>query len=761
MLAIDNSEVIAQLTDSAKDFCRRALPLRRLRALREQRSSFDRARWREMADLGWTALVVPEPRGGLDLGAAGAASVCRELGHVVAGEPLVETAITAAALLVALDPTENRLATLLSGEKIFSCASAASWQAATSVAATTKGSMYVLTGQLDNFPIAPEADYLVLPAACEGRLAVFCVRADSPGLKISPQTLADGTRDGCATFVAVHCESGNRLAGDEDPLPQVQHALALSGIAGSAYLLGLCEALLEMTLEYVRVRRQFGRAIGSFQALQHRLVDMYLQVRLTASALNEAVIACDSGGNAKRAAARVRHRACETAHLVIREAVQMHGAIGYTEQCDVALFVQRALVLVARYGDALEALTVATESATISAIGVQSVAEHEPMNGDWNSLADEAFRGTVRAWVEANYPTPLRHFPGQVRWAQIREWHQRLLARGWAAPAWPVQYGGMGLAPSKMLIFIEELERWGVARAPDQGIVMIGPILFEYGTPEQRERYLKSALSGDNLWCQGYSEPNAGSDLASLATSAVIEGDEFVVTGQKTWTTHALDATHMYCLVRTDQNAKPQRGISFLLIDLNQPGVTVRPIVNLGGHVDFCEVFLDQVRVPRENLVGELNQGWTIAKALLGHERLFVGSPRLCQHALNQLRELAQATGKTRDPVFMDALTRISLDIGDLEALYTEFAAVIKRGGALGADVALLKIGATETYVRLSEMIVKAAGAAGGVQGKIDFNGVVIDVLSHYYSARPAPIYAGSNEIQRNIIAKHVLQLPS
>ena len=208
-------------------------------------------------------------------------------------------------------------------------------------------------------------------------------------------------------------------------------------------------------------------------------------------------------------------------------------------------------------------------------------------------------------------------------------------------------------------------------------------------------------------------------------------------------------------------NAKPQAGISFLLIDLAQPGVTVRPIVNLGGHVDFCEVFLDKVRVPRENLVGELNQGWTIAKSLLGHERLFVGSPKLCQHALHQLRELLEASGQIAQPAVRERLIRITQDVRDLEALYGEFAAIVKQGGVPGADISVLKIWSTETYVRLSEMMLEAAGSAAGVVGKQAFGAAQIDVLSHFYNARPAPIYAGSNEIQRNILAKLVLGLPA
>ena len=750
------------LRDSVADYCARALAPRRLRALRTTGHSFDRDIWAEMVGLGWCGLTVPEAQGGLGLGAAAVASVCRQLGRVVAAEPIIECGVVAASLLAAAAGQEQRLNALLDGSTFYTCPwSPAAWQ--TPLQMARDGEDFVLNGTLAQVPLANEADVILVPGMCDDVLRLCAVPRTSAGLTVQVRELADGTRDARLRCVALRCSSSAVMAITPSA---VQQALALGAVAGSAYLIGLCEALFETTLDYLRTRRQFGRALGSFQALQHRAVDMYMHLRLCAAALDEAISAWDHGGDTQLACARVRLRASDTATMVVRESIQLHGAIGYTEQCDVSLYVQRALVMGARLSGAITQLrTLPTllhgERAAETALPEPLPDSYSPPNGDWNEVEDRIFRSTVRNWIEAHYPAELRHAPGQLRWAEIRDWHARLVARGWAAPAWPREYGGMGLGPSKMLIFIEELERWGVARAPDQGIVMIGPILQAHGSPEQRERYLRHALSGDQIWCQGYSEPNAGSDLASLATTAVLQGDEFIVNGQKTWTTHGMDATHMYCLVRTDPKAKPQAGISFVLIDLDQPGVTVRPIINLGGHVDFCEVFLDNVRVPLANLVGPLNQGWTIAKSLLGHERLFVGSPKLCQHALHQLRELAHADGRLADPIFVDALVRIALDVLDLEALYGDYAAMIKRGEEPGIDISILKIWSTETYVRLSELIVAAAGEAGGVRGPITFGEAQIDVLSHFYNARPAPIYAGSNEIQRNIIAKHVLELPT
>ncbi|MCB1749527.1 MAG: acyl-CoA dehydrogenase family protein, partial [Gammaproteobacteria bacterium] len=273
-------------------------------------------------------------------------------------------------------------------------------------------------------------------------------------------------------------------------------------------------------------------------------------------------------------------------------------------------------------------------------------------------------------------------------------------------------------------------------------------------------RYLPPILAGENVWCQGYSEPNAGSDLASLRTEAVADGDEFVINGQKTWTTLAQDATHMFCLARTSKEGKQQEGISFFLIDFKQPGVTIRPIRNIAGHEEFCEVFLDDVRVPADCLVGGINKGWTIAKALLGFERIFIGSPKQSQYCLKRLEVMAEAGGLDRDPAFAERLARLKLDVLDLETTYQRFADIVRRGEALGPDVSLLKIWGTETFARLSELMVEAAGAEGAVTGKFAVGDAEVDVMSQFYNARPATIYGGSNEIQRNIIAKNVLALP-
>jgi alkylation response protein AidB-like acyl-CoA dehydrogenase len=381
------------------------------------------------------------------------------------------------------------------------------------------------------------------------------------------------------------------------------------------------------------------------------------------------------------------------------------------------------------------------------------------MSTDWNALNTETFRTQVRDFFEREYPQELRYPKRRLRWAEIRDWTLKLADHGWLAPSWPTRFGGMGLAPEKLIAFIEEQERHGVARAPDMGISMVGPLLIQHGSDAQRVQYLPRILSCENIWCQGYSEPNSGSDLASLRTEAVEDGDDFIVNGQKTWTTLAQDATHIFLLVRTDKDAKKQEGISFLLADMKTPGITVRPIRNIAGHEDFCEVFFENVRVPRSQRVGELNKGWTIAKALLSFERIFLGSPKQSQYALARVREAAELLGLFDDAVFTDRYTQLALDVADLGTLYTRFVEQVKRGETLGPDVSMLKIFATETYSRLANLLVDVAGSSGSTPGDIDLDGNHIDVLTTFYNARPATIYGGSNEIQRNILATNVLQL--
>jgi alkylation response protein AidB-like acyl-CoA dehydrogenase len=392
------------------------------------------------------------------------------------------------------------------------------------------------------------------------------------------------------------------------------------------------------------------------------------------------------------------------------------------------------------------------------------------------SAEDRAFREEVRSFIAANYPAETRR--KQIAREELgREdylgWHRILAARGWSAPAWPVEYGGTGWSAVQRYIFSEEIARADCVRLLPFGLQMVAPVIQTFGTQEQKARFLPGILSGEVWWSQGYSEPGAGSDLASLRTRAVRDGDHYVVNGQKTWTTLAQFADWGFFLVRTDPEVKPQEGISFLLIDMTSPGVTVRPIITLDGAHEVNEVWLEDVRVPVENRVHDENKGWTCAKFLLAHERSGIAAVGASKHGIEKVREIAAAEisgGRPLidDPFFARKLAELEIDLMALE--YTELRALASEaaGHGPGPESSLLKIKGTEIQQRITELAVEAVGVyAAPDESRFPHEGdnwpigpaYAGGAAPTYLNMRKASIYGGSNEIQRNIIAKMVLGL--
>jgi alkylation response protein AidB-like acyl-CoA dehydrogenase len=379
-----------------------------------------------------------------------------------------------------------------------------------------------------------------------------------------------------------------------------------------------------------------------------------------------------------------------------------------------------------------------------------------------DTSAEAAFRIEVRTWLEANLPASLRDRATRPPPDELMPWYRTLSEKGWIAPHWPKRYGGMGATLNEQVIMTEELARIGAPHLPVQGLNHIGPILMEFGTDGQKARHLPPILSGTVIWAQGYSEPGAGSDLASLSTRATRNGDHFVVRGQKIWTTWAHHSDWMYALVRTDPQAEPRHaGISFLLIDLHSPGVRVRPIKTIAGDDEFSEVFLDDVIVPAENLVGQLNAGWRIANALLGHERLGTSSPQFALIALERVKTMARATGIMADPAFQDRLAAASIDVTALAAMFSHAVELTNHERSLGPEASAIKIFGTELLQTLNDLLIEAAGGhAAAVQPVTTVFGEV-DIATAFLHSRRVTIYGGSSEIQRNVLARRVLNLPS
>ena len=388
------------------------------------------------------------------------------------------------------------------------------------------------------------------------------------------------------------------------------------------------------------------------------------------------------------------------------------------------------------------------------------------------SPEETAFRDEVRAWIRESLPTELRDKVLNYRELtkdDLLRWHKILAKKGWIAPSWPKEWGGTDWTVVQRYIFEEECGAAGTPPIVSFGVRMCAPVLLRFGTDAQKQRFLPRIYNGDDFWVQGYSEPGSGSDLASLKTRAVRDGDHYVVTGQKIWTTLGHYGDWIFCLVRTDtKTEKRQDGISFLLIDMKTPGITVRPIILMDQGHEVNEVFFDEVKVPAEHLVHEEGKGWTVAKYLLGYERMGTGNIAVSKRELARVKDLAAKATKDgrpllEDPRFRDRLSRVEVELMALEITNMRFLDQLRGGRAPGADVSMLKIKGTEIQQSLTELAMQTAGpfaqAFRPVNAEASFDRLTASLVPRYCNVRKATIYAGSNEIQRNIIAKATLGL--
>ena len=393
------------------------------------------------------------------------------------------------------------------------------------------------------------------------------------------------------------------------------------------------------------------------------------------------------------------------------------------------------------------------------------------MDAGW-SQDDIAFRHEVRAFTARSLPADIRDKVVSGRPLQRDDhmrWQDILAQKGWIAGFWPAQFGGCDWTPAQSYIFQEETTYAGAPWLLPFGVNYVGPVIYTYGSEAQKAQHLPGILSNQVFWCQGYSEPNAGSDLARLSTRAVRDGDSYVVNGSKIWTSMAHWADWIFALVRTDPQAKPQRGISFLLIDLRTPGISIRPIRSIEGAHHLNQVFFDNVRVPAENLVGQENEGWTYAKFLLGHERVLSAEIGKAKRMLDRLRGIAAGRGLADDPAHRQRLATLETDLLALEWTTLRMLDAVMDGSAPGFEASVLKLRGSTIVQAIAEYTVDALGpealAFDPARLEAETNDPAADALRHmgivseFLFQRAPTIWGGSNEIQRNIIAKHALGL--
>jgi alkylation response protein AidB-like acyl-CoA dehydrogenase len=398
------------------------------------------------------------------------------------------------------------------------------------------------------------------------------------------------------------------------------------------------------------------------------------------------------------------------------------------------------------------------------------------------SQEEETFRAQVCAFLDAELPSDIREksrLGKRLSKDDFIRWQKILNAKGWGAVMWPKRFGGTGWNIVQQHIFEEERVEAGAPPQIAFAFKMVAPVLMAFGNPQQQDYFLPRILSGEHWWCQGYSEPGAGSDLASLKTSAVRSGDLYVVNGQKTWNTMGQYADWIFCLVRTSTAGRPQEGISFLLIDMKTPGITVRPITLLDGEPEVNEIWFDNVAVPLANRVGEENQGWTYAKFLLNHERANNAGVGTCKRALKKLKQIAReqvANGRPliEDPRFRDRIAQVELELMALEITNLRvLSSMVNEKQALGPEVSVLKIKGSEIQQQIAELQMHALGhdALPYLHEALDANWSVDPLMGEhyrpyapplsgqYFNLRKTTIYAGSSEVQKNIISRHILGL--
>ncbi len=742
----------------------------------------DSASWAGFADLGWLGLTLPEAYGGMGPAPVEVSILAEALGRNLVRQPWVGSIVLAAGLLAKVAPpsvADTLLPSVADGSVrlAFAHMEAGSRACASHVAATARAEdgawrlsgrkVAVVGGDVaTHFLVTVRTGHAVRD---EAGIALFLLPRTEPGLVVDSVPGLDGTATTALELDGVTINAAGLLAADSFPaiVLAIDHAL----LAWCAESVGAMDRLLASTVEYTGTRKQFGRALGANQAVRHRIATMAVAVEEVRSLTQRAALLLSAAPSARRrAVAAAKCKTGRAARSVAEQAVQLHGGMGVTEELPIGGFLRRILAIDVLFGSAEDQLR------RHAAFG------DEPADADAASLfqldaTDHRFRDEVRGFIADHLTPELRR--AQDLTASVyaepdvsQPWHRALHARGWVAPNWPVEYGGTGWTTTQRYLFESEMSHAGAPMLHPQGLRLVGPVIMRFGTEEQKRRYLPRILSGEDYWCQGYSEPEAGSDLASLKTRAERDGDHYVVNGTKMWTTHAHHANRMFALVRTSQEPKRQDGISFLLIDMASPGISVRPIMTIGGDHEVNQVFLDDVRVPVANRVGGEGEGWGYGKFLLANERgSAIVSGRL-RRALRRVKHLAETyvDGERplrHDPAVAARLSEIEIDIDALEMMEMRVLTASQTEEKPGASTSsILKLRVSQLHQAIAQLGLQVIGPDALVWEpqrpfyRLDHQGMLpeaaLPAAARYLDTRAYTIFGGTAEIQHDIIARSV-----
>ena len=726
-------DMVARLLDAENGFEARR---ERLNATPPDRMAL----WPHLAEQGIIGVGFREDSGGFGGTMRDLAVVMAEIGRTLAVEPLLSS-VLGGRLLADAGP-------VIAGKQVLTLAIAEGFDPF-ALPATRVDADDRISGQKIAVRHADLADVLIVSATRNGEAGLWSVEASEAVIK--HYRLIDGSSAGTITFTDAPARKVGNAAAFSDLA-----ARACVGLAAEAA--GIIAILTAATFAYLRTRKQFGVPLSSFQALQHRAADMFAAAEQSRILTGRAIDAIDKNASGALAlASAAKALADELGKHVAHEAVQLHGGMGVSDELNISHGLRRLAAIRAEWGSSDIHL------ARFAALGGASLDESEEL---------AAFRSEVRAFVATNLPADIAAKGAKgmemgkddyVRWQKI------LYAHNWFAAAWPREHGGAGWDLERQLVFLQEASINNAPMIIPYGVNMVGPVLHVFGTDEQRAAHLPGILTSDVWWCQGYSEPNSGSDLASLKTSAVRDGDDYVVNGTKMWTTEAHWADWMHCLVRTDKDVKAQAGISFLLIDMKTPGITITPIITIDGQHHTNQLFFDDVRVPVSNLVGGEGQGWTIAKFLLSNERVAIADTGPKLRLLGQIKAmLAGLEASPTKALITQKLASAEIQLLTLCALEADYVKMWAGGGSKeGPQASILKIRGTKILQLLSEIALEIEGPMGAVHDPADLHlapethlwpAQAASMMAHHYLyGRCWSIFGGTNEVQRNIIARAVL----
>lgn len=708
----------------------------------------DRDFWSSLVELGALGLFVDEPHGGFGGTLIDAGVMAEQLGRRLVAEPVLACAMMPARLLARLNLQDRIDALMEQGVPLAPIDAGSVWNGGTSLSQSFES----VEGASSN------CGFLIL--AANG--ALYEVAPEAAGVSMEATRQLDGR---VAANVAFANAPAELLI--ENASEAFEIASQAKAVAEMWFALGSMREVLEATVAYLKERRQFGRALADFQVVQHNVAEMAVACEDAAAATWLASLAFDAAHTPEartRAVAGGKLQLARTMKIVAARAVQLHGGMGVCEELPIASHYRQMMAFRARdigIGEALDAFG----QTVVQSKAFANSAVIGPRGSGGLGLDEElkAFRENVTTFLDEALSDDLRE--GQARVTGVYPepdvalaWQAKLADKGWAAPAWPSQFGGPGWDAARRIIFETECALAGAPIVYPIGIRLVAPVVQAFGSETQKSEWLPRILDGSDYWCQGFSEPGAGSDLASLSTKARREGDDYIVNGSKIWTTHAHHANRIFALVRTADTPRRQDGITALAIDLNAPGADVRPIISIGGDHDVNEVFFSDVRVPIGNRVGEEGAGWPIAKYLLEFER---GTGLFAARLRSSLKRVAAAAWQhdaMNDTRIVDRFAELVSQVDAFEMLEWRTLGQIEPGASPGPVASVLKLRASRLKQDISEFGAEMLGAkvltvGSGAEDAADI--LTADALN----ARAATIFGGTMEIQLSIIAKSLAGL--